>query len=81
MQIEGMHCPMCEDHVNDKIRRVRGVRSVKSSHRKGIAVVVLEEGTNREEVRNAVASMGYRFLSESEKPYQKRSLFDKIFHR
>ena len=32
LEVEGMHCGMCETHVNDVVRRVDGVKKVKSSH-------------------------------------------------
>ena len=35
LEVEGMHCGMCETHVNDVVRRVEGVKKVKSSHAKG----------------------------------------------
>ena len=30
LEVEGMHCGMCETHVNDVVRRVEGVKKVKS---------------------------------------------------
>ena len=32
LEVEGMRCGMCETHVNDVVRRVDGVKKVKSSH-------------------------------------------------
>ena len=43
LEVEGMRCGMCETHVNDVVRRVEGVKKVKSSHIKGRTVVVAEE--------------------------------------
>ena len=40
LEVEGMHCGMCETHVNDVVRRVEGVKKVKSSHAKGRTEVV-----------------------------------------
>lgn len=81
LQIDGMHCPMCEDHVNNKIRRVKGVRKVSSSHRKNQATVIIEEGTSVEEVANAVTSQGYRLLHSETKPYVKKGFFASLFKK
>ena len=43
LTIDGMKCGMCESHVNDVVRRVKGVKKVTSSHLKGNTVVVMEE--------------------------------------
>ena len=32
LKIEGMHCSMCESHINDIIRKVNGTSKIKSSH-------------------------------------------------
>ena len=43
LEVEGMHCGMCETHVNDVVRRVEGVKKVKSSHAKGRTEVIAED--------------------------------------
>ena len=30
LEVEGMHCGMCETHVNDVVRRVEGVKKEES---------------------------------------------------
>ena len=32
--VSGMSCAMCENHINDAVRRMRDVDSVKSSRKK-----------------------------------------------
>ena len=81
LSIEGMHCPMCEDHVNDKIRRVKGVKKVNSSHRKNNAIVIMEEGTPLTELSKAVSQEGYRVLGMTSKPYVKKGFFSSLLHR
>lgn len=46
LEVEGMHCGMCETHVNDVVRRVEGVKKVKSSHAKGRTEVIAEDSVN-----------------------------------
>ena len=44
--IEGMHCGMCETHVNDAIRKAFPVKKVKSSAKKSTTEIVSEEDFN-----------------------------------
>ena len=64
LRIDGMKCGMCESHVNDVVRRVEGVKKVTSSHLKGSTVVVMEENTSKEEIKNVIEKKGYHVLNE-----------------
>ncbi len=75
LKIDGMKCGMCESHVNDVVRKINGVKKVNSSHTKNNSVIVMEEGTSKEAIKEAIAKQGYRVLGEEERPYVKRSLF------
>ena len=58
LEVEGMHCGMCETHVNDVVRRVEGVKKVKSLHAKGRTEVVAENSVNTELIKEAIAKQG-----------------------
>lgn len=79
LKIDGMHCPMCEEHVNNVIRKVEGVKKVYASYRKSQADIVMAADTDRNVILEAVQSQGYRVLGQEEKPYVKKSIFS-IFH-
>ena len=70
--IDGMKCGMCESHVNDVVRRVKGVKKVTSSHLKGNTVVIMEESTSKEEIKNVIEKEGYHVLNEEENPMRKK---------
>ena len=72
--VKGMACEMCESHINDAVRRVADIKSVKSNRKKDETVVVAEE-LDTERVCEAIRSLGYDVDGFLEKPYQKRSLF------
>lgn len=74
MKIDGMHCPMCETHVNDLLRRVQGVKKVRSNHRKGTAEAVVSDETDPSLLAQSLESQGYRVESISTSPYVKRGL-------
>lgn len=75
LRVEGMHCGMCESHVNDVVRRVPGVKKVDSSHTKQQTVVVLETSADREAIKEAITKQGYRVFSEKEEPYVQKGFF------
>ncbi len=75
LKIDGMKCGMCESHVNDVVRKVSGVKRVTSSHVKNNSVIIMEEGTSKEKLKDAITKQGYKVLGEEEKPYVKRGLF------
>ena len=77
LRIDGMRCGMCETHVNDLVRRSAAVRKVTSSHRKGETVILCEDDSDVEAIRAGIEKMGYRVLSVSREPYEKRGLFGK----
>lgn len=79
LKIDGMHCPMCEEHVNNVIRKVEGVKKVNASYRKSQADIVMAADTDRNAILEAVKGQGYRVLGQEEKPYVKKSIFS-IFH-
>lgn len=64
LKIDGMKCSMCESHVNDLIRKINGVKKVKSDHLKGISTVVIEDNTSIDDIKSILNNDGYRVLSE-----------------
>lgn len=76
VKIEGMMCGMCEAHINDTIRKAfPEAKKVSASRKKGEAVFLTENEINAEELRAAIDSTGYIFISCSSEPYKKRGLF------
>ena len=68
--VDGMACSMCEAHVSDAIRKAFPVKKVTANHTKGQAVIVAEN-----EIAKALEPTGYRMVSYSCAPYQKKKLF------
>ena len=58
LEVEGMHCGMCETHVNDVVRRIEVVKKVKSSHAKGRTEVVAADSVNTALLTKAIAKQG-----------------------
>lgn len=74
-RVDGMRCGMCEAHVNDAVRKAADVKRVSSSCTKGETVVIAEDAAASERIRAAIEAQGYRVLSVTCEPYEKRGLF------
>ena len=82
IEVEGMRCGMCESHVCDAIRRASGkVKKVTASHVKNLADVIAEDDVNAEEITAAIAAQGYGVGAVTEKPYEKKGFFARIFKK
>ena len=73
--VEGMMCGMCENHINDAIRKAFSVKKVTSSHSKGQTVILTEQDIDEAEVRKAIDATGYTVTSFAKEPYEKKGLF------
>ena len=62
LQIEGMTCASCADHVRDALQTVPGVQSVSVSYADRLAKVTVDEGTAPAALTAAVAAAGYKAL-------------------
>lgn len=81
LSVDGMKCGMCEAHVNDVVRKVKNVKSVKSSHTKNLCTVIALDDINVEDIKNAITKEGYKVSNEKIEPYEKQGLFKKIFKK
>ena len=77
LEVEGMHCGMCETHVNDVVRRVDGVKKVSSSHAKGRTEVIAEDGVDITRIKAAITAQGYGVGRIETQPYEKHGLFSR----
>ena len=73
--VDGMMCGMCENHINDAIRKAFSIKKVTSSHSKGQTVILTEQDINEAEVRKAIDATGYTVTSFAKEPYEKKGVF------
>ncbi|MBQ3265103.1 MAG: cation transporter [Ruminococcus sp.] len=79
LKIDGMMCSMCESHINDTVRSVCMVNSVKSSHAKGVTEIISDSPLDEAGLREAIGKTGYKVLDVQTAPFEKKrfSLFGK----
>lgn len=81
LKVDGMHCGMCEAHVNDAVRKAApNAGKVASSASKGETTFVCEDDCV-EAVRSAIEELGYKVLSAETAPYEKKGFFAKLFKK
>ena len=59
LDVDGMMCGMCEAHVNDIVRKTTKIKKVKSSHKKNIVIIVMENNDEIDNIISAIKSLGY----------------------
>lgn len=80
-QVEGMHCGMCEAHVNGVVRRAFPVRKVSSSHARGEMVIIAEQCIDDERLRKAIGDAGYKVTSIIREACEERGSIFSFLHR
>lgn len=75
LKIDGMMCSMCEAHMNDLIRGNFAVKKVTSSAKDGETVILSEEELDLDRAEREIAAIGYKLLSSSSEPYEKKKRF------
>lgn len=81
LKIDGMMCGMCESHINESIRNTFTVNKVTSSHTKGETVILSEEDIDDARLKAAIDKTGYKLLSVSRAPYEKKKGFFSFFKK
>ena len=75
LRVDGMMCGMCENHINDVVRRTARVNKVTSSNTKGETVIVSEQPVDVEALKTAIAETGYTVPGVQTRPYEKKGFF------
>ena len=72
VDVDGMQCGMCENHVNEA---VRGAFPVSSSHGKKQTVIITEQDIDEQELKAVIDGTGYESGAVKKEPYEKKGLF------
>jgi len=55
--VEGMKCEHCEAHVEEALKSIPGVKTVKADRTKKVAIVKSENGISEADAKKAVESL------------------------
>lgn len=59
VQVDGMSCGMCENHVNEAVRKAFAVKKVTSSRKKRLTEIISEAPLDPDALRAVIAETGY----------------------
>ncbi|MEK6908771.1 MAG: heavy metal-associated domain-containing protein [Nanoarchaeota archaeon] len=62
LSIEGMHCASCASNIERSLKKVSGVKEVSVSIMLKKGTVEVEDGVDIEEIKKAVAKVGYKVV-------------------
>lgn len=76
VSIEGMMCAMCESHMDKGIQSAfPKIKKVTSSHINKNSVIITPDDIPDDKLEETVTECGYKFISASREPYEKKGLF------
>ncbi len=75
LKLDGMMCGLCESHINEIFRYNFSVKKVTSSHTKGETVILTENDLDEAKLKEIIDKTGYKLLSVSKAPYEKKKGF------
>ncbi len=76
LKIDGMRCSMCEEHVNNEVRKLLDVKKVSSSASKNQTTIISkQDDIDINKLVEGINKTGYKVLSYTINDYQKKSLF------
>lgn len=60
LNVSGMKCGMCEEHINNAVRRTFNDVKVKSSRHKKLVSITSSHVLDMKEIMNTISSLGYK---------------------
>ena len=75
LKIDGMMCGMCEEHMNDLIRKNFKVKKVTSSAKDGETVIISDAELDIPWAKKQIKDIGYELVDYTSEPYEKKGLF------
>ena len=73
--VEGMACGMCENHVNETVRKRVDTKKVTSSKGKKQTVIITEENLTEQQCKDIITEAGYDMTTYAKEEYKKKFLF------
>lgn len=59
IKVEGMHCAGCENRINNAVKAIRGVKSVKASCTDKNVVIVANDKVDMGQIKDTIESIGF----------------------
>lgn len=75
LNIEGMHCPMCEAHINEALTKAFGVKKVSSSHKNNQTIILSDKNISNDDIKKVIDGIGYDLKGIKHETVEKKGFF------
>ena len=72
--VRGMSCAMCENHINEAVRKAFPIRKVSSSRKKNVTEIISDAPLNLDALRDVIIGTGYEVGDITSQPYENKGL-------
>lgn len=76
INIKGMHCRSCELIIEDKLKKIKGIKNVKANYHQSKADIFSERKINMDNVNQALVGLGYEQGKKDKKPFLSKDFND-----
>lgn len=59
LKVQGMMCGGCENRVQNALKTIEGVESVKANHKEGTVIVNVSDNLNEDILKEKIEDIGY----------------------
>lgn len=59
INVEGMHCSGCENRINNAVKTIKGVKSVKANHMDKNVVVIANDKVDEYQIKDMLVDLGF----------------------
>ena len=64
LNVKGMMCEGCENRIQNVVKNIEGVESVKADHNTGKVTVTLSKDVEKETIAEVIDDIGYEIIKE-----------------
>ena len=76
VDVDGMQCGMCENHVNEAVRGAFPVKKVSSSHSKKQTVIITEQDIDEQELKLSLTEQDMSQVQSEKNHMRKKGCLD-----
>lgn len=62
LKVEGMMCTGCENRIQNAVKNMNGIKSVKADHTTGTVKIEAEDGIEESKIKEKIENIGFDVL-------------------
>ena len=64
LKVEGMMCTGCENRIQNAVKNMNGIKSVKADHTTGTVKIEAEDGIEESKIKEKIENIGFDEIEE-----------------